>query len=362
MVHMESNMKKWNLGQKVSLPWKTKLLKKDKKNSYERMIGSDYICIREASDEHNGILLRVLDYTQARRIMLVCGQPFFQDESATLFDGCSYSSYSSPTLAELKEALAILHSNPSLLACFEEASMSINLKSLFWVNEIDRNIFFMKKPLCYNPSKDSLSIASDSVAPCRLTMVYFNTQLQIVDFVTGQTDATTVEAGTLIRKTSGVTWKKWVLPAVLCSAAIFYAGYLTGKYSSNQKDVYPDPVEKAVAEENGPKATATVKEMVPETKTPVKEDVAPSQQKDSVALDQYEEKDIRVRTGAYRIVGTDRVVTVKTGDDMSSIAKRTLGRGMECYIEVYNDIESGTPLKDGQTIKIPKLELKKKKG
>ena len=90
------------------------------------------------------------------------------------------------------------------------------------------------------------------------------------------------------------------------------------------------------------------------------ENAAPSHQKDSVASDQYEAKDIRVRTGAYRIIGTDRVVTVKAGDNVTRIANRTLGPGMECYIEVLNDITSRTQLKAGQTIKIPKLERKRK--
>ena len=376
---MESNINKWSIGQKVSLSWKTKQLKKNKKNSYERMIGSNYICIREASDGHNGILLRVLDNAKASSVMLISGQPFFMDESARLLEGFSYSSYSTPSLAELKEILAILGSNSSLLVRFDEASMPINLKSLFWVNETARNTFFQKKPLCYNPSTDSLCIASDPVAPCRLTLVYFNSQQQLIDFVTDQSDAAAA-AGKLIQQTSDVAWKKWVLPAVVSLAVVFYGGYLTGKYSNDQKDVQPDPVEealvsdKAPAEENVPEKKEPAKEKVaekkepekkepekkePEKKEPAKEKVA--EKKDSVVLDQYEAKDNRVRTGGYRIIGTDRVMTIKEGDNLTRIAKRTLGPGMECYIEVYNDISSKTELKAGQTIKIPKLERKKKK-
>lgn len=342
-------MNKWRIGQNVSLAWETKLVKKNRNNSYERMIGSNYICIREATDGRYGILLRVLDKARASSIKLVRGQPFFLDESTGLFEGYSFSSYSSPSLAELKEVLAILRSNQSLLDRFEEAKMPISLQSLFWVNETARNILFMKKPLCYDPSTDSLCIASDPVEPCRLTMVYFNSQLQIVDFVTDQSDAATAEAGKLVQQASDVAWKKWVLPAVLSLGAAFYGGYLTGEYSNNQQDIHPASVEKVLA-----------KDSVSEKKAPVKENAAPSHQKDSVASDQYEAKDIRVRTGAYRIIGTDRVVTVKAGDNVTRIANRTLGPGMECYIEVLNDITSRTQLKAGQTIKIPKLERKRK--
>ena len=386
-------MNKWRIGQNVSLAWETKLVKKNRNNSYERMIGSNYICIREATDGRYGILLRVLDKARSSSIKLVRGQPFFLDECTGLFEGYSFSSYSSPSLAELKEVLAILRSNQSLLDRFEEAKMPISLQSLFWVNETARNILFMKKPLCYDPSTDSLCIASDPVEPCRLTMVYFNKQLQIVDFVTDQSDAATAEAGKLVQQASEVAWKKWVLPAVFSLAAAFYGGYLTGEYSNNQQDIHPASVEKVLAKDSVPEKKAPVKdsvpekkapvkdsapqkktpvkdsvpekkvpvkESVPEKKEPVKENAASSHQKDSVASDQYEAKDIRVRTGAYRIIGTDRVVTVKAGDNVTRIANRTLGPGMECYIEVLNDITSRTQLKAGQTIKIPKLERKRK--
>ena len=78
-------------------------------------------------------------------------------------------------------------------------------------------------------------------------------------------------------------------------------------------------------------------------------------------LDQYQKKDSRVRTGAWRIVGTAQVVKVKEGETLSRISRRYLGPDMECYIEVYNNITASTPLKAGQEIKIPQLKHKKSK-
>ena len=80
-----------------------------------------------------------------------------------------------------------------------------------------------------------------------------------------------------------------------------------------------------------------------------------------VTPDKYEQMDARVRTGAYRIVGEDSKVKVKAGETLAKIARRTLGPDMECYLEVFNGLKSSAELKEGQTIKIPKLELKKKK-
>ena len=70
------------------------------------------------------------------------------------------------------------------------------------------------------------------------------------------------------------------------------------------------------------------------------------------------DNDPRVRTGAYRIVGVANTVTVKSGQTIKSISKAYLGPGMECYVEAFNGGITG--LKEGQTIKIPKLQHKKK--
>lgn len=78
----------------------------------------------------------------------------------------------------------------------------------------------------------------------------------------------------------------------------------------------------------------------------------------NVVSDKYD-SDPRVRTGAYRIVGVDQVVTVGEHQTMATLSKRYLGPGMECYIEALNGTST---IKSGQKVKIPKLELKKKKA
>ena len=81
----------------------------------------------------------------------------------------------------------------------------------------------------------------------------------------------------------------------------------------------------------------------------------------STTADPYAAKDVRVRLGAYRIVGLDREVKVQEGQTFYSICRAYLGPDMECYVEVYNDLPSDPKVKAGQVIKIPKLELKKRK-
>lgn len=70
------------------------------------------------------------------------------------------------------------------------------------------------------------------------------------------------------------------------------------------------------------------------------------------------DQDARVRTGAYRIIGVSEVVTAREGQTIKSLSQKYLGPGMECYVEALNGTSQ---LKSGQKVKIPKLELKKKK-
>ena len=68
--------------------------------------------------------------------------------------------------------------------------------------------------------------------------------------------------------------------------------------------------------------------------------------------------DVRVRTGAYIIVGVAKVVTVKPGQSLASISKAYLGEGMECYVEVLNNCHT---VKAGDKLKIPEVKLKPRK-
>ena len=113
---------------------------------------------------------------------------------------------------------------------------------------------------------------------------------------------------------------------------------------AEQSDEASDKAENAKQDEAKAKAKAAAKE----------EEKVASKTESSVHYD----KDVRVRTGAYRIVGVAQTVTVGAGQTLEQISNRYLGSGMECYVEALNGTST---VKAGQKIKIPKLELKKKK-
>ena len=168
--------------------------------------------------------------------------------------------------------------------------------------------------------------------------------------------------------------KRWLLWLLACVLSLGI-GYMLGNYfpfrcqTENDTSVMP-PVEEAApvkpAVEPAPPVAEPVEEETEaenvseaaETEEEVEQNV---QEQPTVSPDKYAAMDARVRTGAYRIVGTDYVETVREGDNLQRICKRTIGPGMECYIEVYNNINANTQLKKGMEIKIPKLVWKKKK-
>ena len=89
-----------------------------------------------------------------------------------------------------------------------------------------------------------------------------------------------------------------------------------------------------------------------------KEEARKQAEKHAAQASSKYDQDARVRTGAYRIIGVSAVVTAREGQTIKSLSQKYLGPGMECYVEALN----GTALlKPGQKVKIPKLELKKKK-
>ena len=129
------------------------------------------------------------------------------------------------------------------------------------------------------------------------------------------------------------------------------------KVLSNEKAVAAGKAESSVKPELSDKAgsaskpAVSVKDKSADKKTPASDSSRPT-----VTAPSDYNYDVRIRTGAYIIVGTDRVVTVKSGQTLASISKANLGPGMECYVEVYNNRKQ---VKAGDKIKIPKLKLKK---
>ncbi|MDY3251966.1 MAG: HU family DNA-binding protein [Prevotella sp.] len=171
---------------------------------------------------------------------------------------------------------------------------------------------------------------------------------------------------------------RWILSGAAVLLLILgaaYGGYLYGRYELSEEIAYKQmKADLKTAEITTKKAQVAIKkdsvaQEVDATKIGAmsidnKDESANDEAKTETAKtssDKYEDMDIRVRTGAYRIIGEDRIVKAKAGQTVEDIATKLLGPGMSCYVEVYNGLDGKATLKEGQTIKIPKLELKKRR-
>ncbi len=146
-----------------------------------------------------------------------------------------------------------------------------------------------------------------------------------------------------------------VLLVVVLMGASAVGGYL---YGIRQHTSQRMPQETNRVEQTASVKTDTLERDTVKVETPaVKKDTASID-----TLEKYNAMDVRVRLGAYKIVGMEREVKALTGDNLLRIAKREFGsEDMVCYLEVYNGLEADQKLEKGQTIKIPALKWKKKK-
>lgn len=164
-------------------------------------------------------------------------------------------------------------------------------------------------------------------------------------------------------------WLLKALGVLALMAGSAYGGYYYG-VNKPLPNVVPDTVvvmdtvvvvkDSVKVEAEALKTAEIVKDTVKAVEKTVEETVEKQAVKPVETVDQYAAKDDRVRLGAYRIVGLDHEVKVQAGQTFYGICRANLGPDMECYVEVYNNFPKNPTIKEGQVIKIPKLQLKKR--
>lgn len=191
---------------------------------------------------------------------------------------------------------------------------------------------------------------------------------------------------------SSKSWIGWLLGMVAVGAAMFFLGYHNGRQAvgivedsqviaegTTQAEAPQAPVdtiaqdaeaEKAAAQAAAAKAKAdsiaqaeayakaeAAKKAAYEAEVKKQQEEALAQEKATDSKTLNNARNI-VRTGAYNIVGTQQSVIVRKGQTLEKLSKMYLGPGMEVYVMVHNGV---TEAKEGSTLKIPKLQVKKKR-
>ena len=191
---------------------------------------------------------------------------------------------------------------------------------------------------------------------------------------------------------SSKSWIGWLLGMVAVGAAMYFLGYHNGRQAVGiveESQVIAEgtmPVEapqapvdtiekdaeaeKAAAQAAAAKAKAdsiaqaeayakaeAAKKAAYEAEVKKQQEEALAQEKATDSKTLNNARNI-VRTGAYNIVGTQQSVIVRKGQTLEKLSKMYLGPGMEVYVMVHNGV---TEAKEGSTLKIPKLQVKKKR-
>ena len=191
---------------------------------------------------------------------------------------------------------------------------------------------------------------------------------------------------------SSKSWIGWLLGMVAVGAAMYFLGYHNGRQAvgiveesqvvaegTTQAEAPQAPVdtiaqnaeaEKAAAQAEAAKAKAdsiaqaeayakaeAAKKAAYEAEVKKQQEEALAQEKATDSKTLNNARNI-VRTGAYNIVGTQQSVIVRKGQTLEKLSKMYLGPGMEVYVMVHNGVAEA---KEGSTLKIPKLQVKKKR-
>lgn len=171
---MDAKEYNFKVGEIVNLPRKSVKVNKSGMKSYEHLINSRYICVRECEDVKRGMLVKVLGKNNRDSIIISGGEPFFKDDKAEGFMNDTYYSYRFPSAIELKEILEIIRNDKSLIEKFEEASMHINPNSTYWVRDTTRRLLVLKAPQYYDVKSDGLFASEDDNSlHYRISVAYF---------------------------------------------------------------------------------------------------------------------------------------------------------------------------------------------
>ena len=151
-----------------------------------------------------------------------------------------------------------------------------------------------------------------------------------------------------------ISWIKLLLAALLIALVAFALGYLIGQKTASQTtEEAPTPSAVAVKE-----VKDSLNEETPMSQQESAQREAATNDMSQLSAEELERANQKVSYGAYRIVGVERIVTARAGQSLKAISDANLGPGAEVYVKALN--EDVTTVTEGQKIRIPKVELKKK--
>ena len=172
---IQEEREQWGAGELVSLKRSTTLLKEHGTDLYSNLKSSQYVCIREATEGQDGILVKGLASIRRRHFMFVGRKPFCKDERDELFVGKHYYCFPLPTADELKEVLDIVRTDADIQQKLKDNGMHFNANGTFWVSNTKSELLGLKRDLQYYDAATGRLAVAKSIDEHhqRMTIVYF---------------------------------------------------------------------------------------------------------------------------------------------------------------------------------------------
>lgn len=166
---------RWSLGEFVKVPHYTETIGKKDGKKYKHLWERRYICVREATEGQQGILIKVLDRATSVQLQLMGGEPFYRDGKVVNKDRRNYYGFQFPKLEELKVVLDLLKQNELVTMKLREKWSHFDLTGLFWIRELKSRFFgFQKKPQYYDNKTKQVAVGKGGNKRIqRISIIYF---------------------------------------------------------------------------------------------------------------------------------------------------------------------------------------------
>ena len=168
---------KWTKGEIVVLPEINEMLTQIGNKIYMYGLPSKCFCLREATESHRGILVKLLNEYAANEILMINKKPFCKDYKINGFETISYCSLRFPEVSDLKEVLDIVRNDSTI-----QQQTGINPNETYWVNDTHKRFFFRRHAQYYAPKTDSIGTAqTNNEKHYRLIITYFENKTEKIE-------------------------------------------------------------------------------------------------------------------------------------------------------------------------------------
>ena len=172
-----TGMSEWKVGDVVAPGLMFRKICRFGGKIYMHFLDSKYICIREASAEAPGMLVKVLNSCDQSRFLFRGGEPFIKDYKTVNFESpVEYSTFRLPTVEEVRFVLATAKADVQLGQMLANRGLSPNEPATYWTRGIGGNILGRRVEFYDSATRTVKTESGSNTERIRITVAYFTSQ------------------------------------------------------------------------------------------------------------------------------------------------------------------------------------------